>query len=213
MKLDARIVLAVLRVVYRLLLRWSVTGHEHVPMTGALVLAANHVHLADPVLLMLAFPRHITFMAKEELFRMPFVGTIMRHGGMFPVARAGALQQKRDVMRQAENLLAEGHVLALFPEGKRSPSGVLLPAKPGAAALSLHTGAPIVPVAIVGTEQLVRRWWWLKRPRVTVTIGPPLHLSSSTDRLGRSEAARLTGELMQGIAQLLPPERRGSYGD
>ena len=171
------------------------------------------MHLADPVLLMLAFPRHITFLAKEELFRMPFVGTIMRHGGMFPVARTGAMQQKRDVMRQAENLLEEGCVLALFPEGKRSPSGVLLPAKPGAAALSLHSGAPIIPVAIVGTEQIAGRWWWLKRPRVTVTIGVAFHLTSSTERLGRSEAARLTGELMQHIAQLLPPERRGPYAD
>jgi 1-acyl-sn-glycerol-3-phosphate acyltransferase len=112
-KLDARIVVAFLRVVYRLLLRWTVTGRECVPADGALILIANHIHLADPVLLMLAFPRPITFLAKEELFRIPFVGMIMRHGGMFPVARGGSLQQKRDVMRQAEDLLSQGRVLAL----------------------------------------------------------------------------------------------------
>ena len=213
MKLGPRIVVAIARVLYRLLLRWSVTGREHVPPDGACILVANHAHLADPVLLMLAFPRRITFMAKEELFRVPVWGQIMRDAGMLPVPRTGALQQKRDVMRQSEEVLGRGHVMAVFPEGKRSPSGVLIEGKPGAAALAIHTGAPLVPVGIVGTEQLVRRWWWLRRPRVTVTIGAPFRLSSAGARLGRSEATRLTSELMQNIALLLPPERRGAYAD
>ena len=121
MKPLARLAVAVGRVLYFLLLRWTVRGGEHVPVSGPCILIANHVHLADPVLLMLAFPRPITFMAKEELFRVPIWGQIMRDGGMFPVARAGTLQQKRDVMRLAENLLTQGRVLALFPEGRRSP--------------------------------------------------------------------------------------------
>ncbi|NLE94269.1 MAG: 1-acyl-sn-glycerol-3-phosphate acyltransferase [Dehalococcoidia bacterium] len=213
MKLDARIAVAVMRVVYWLLLRWSVTGREHVPKDGPLVLIANHVHLADPLLLMLAFPRAITFLAKEELFRVPFIGMLMRDAGMFPVARTGTIQQMRDVMRQAQNLLQDGRVLAIFPEGKRSPSGVLLPAKAGAAMLSIHTGAPVVPVAIAGTEQIVGRWWWLKRPRVSVTIGTPLHIERASKHAGRSESARLTTQLMLSIARLLPPERRGPYAD
>jgi 1-acyl-sn-glycerol-3-phosphate acyltransferase len=210
-KLDARIVVAFLRVVYRLLLRWTVTGRECVPADGALILIANHIHLADPVLLMLAFPRPITFLAKEELFRIPFVGMIMRHGGMFPVARGGSLQQKRDVMRQAEDLLSQGRVLALFPEGKRSHDGILLPAKPGAAILSLHSGAPLVPVAITGTEQIRGAWWWLRRPRVSVTIGEPFQLDPTDGRIARSESARLTVALMRHIASLLPPAHRGAY--
>jgi 1-acyl-sn-glycerol-3-phosphate acyltransferase len=210
-KLDARIVVAFLRVVYRLLLRWTVTGRQRVPADGALILIANHIHLADPVLLMLAFPRPITFLAKEELFRIPFVGMIMRHGGMFPVARGGSLQQKRDVMRQAEDLLSQSRVLALFPEGKRSHDGILLPAKPGAAILSLHSGAPLVPVAITGTEQIRGAWWWLRRPRVSVTIGEPFHLEPTEGRIARSESARLTDALMRRIASLLPPAHRGAY--
>ena len=211
MKPKPRIVIAVARVLYRLLLRWSVTGREHVPPDGACILIANHTHLADPVLLMLAFPRRIIFMAKEELFRVPVFGQVMRDAGMLPVPRTGALQQKRDVMRQSEEVLVQGNVMAVFPEGKRSPSGVLIEGKPGAAALAIHTGALLVPVAIVGTEQLLRRWWWLRRPKVTVTIGTPFHVSSPAERLGRTEANRLTTELMQSIARLLPPERRGPY--
>jgi 1-acyl-sn-glycerol-3-phosphate acyltransferase len=209
----ARLAVAIARVLYRLLFRWSVTGGEHVPEQGPCLLIANHVHLADPVLLMLAFPRPITFMAKEELFRIPIWGHIMRDGGMFPVARTGTLQQKRDVMRLAEDLLTQGRVLALFPEGKRSPSGVLIEGKPGAAVLSARTGAPLVPVAIEGTEKIRGKWWWVKRPRVTVTIGVPFHLTSTGGRLVRSESARLTGELMRQLARLLPPERRGVYAD
>ena len=213
MKPLARLAVAVGRVLYFLLLRWTVRGGEHVPVSGPCILIANHVHLADPVLLMLAFPRPITFMAKEELFRVPIWGQVMRDGGMFPVARAGTLQQKRDVMRLAENLLTQGRVLALFPEGRRSPTGVLIEGKPGAAVLAIRTGAPLVPVAIEGTEQIRGKWWWLKRPRVTVTIGAPFHLTSAGSRVARSESARLTGELMRRVALLLPPERRGFYAD
>ena len=213
MKPRPRIVVAIARVLYRLLLRWTVTGREHVPPDGACILIANHVHLADPLLLMLAFPRHITFMAKEELFRHPIVGQVLRDAGSFPVSRTGTLQQKRDVMRLAEDLLSRGHVLALFPEGQRSPAGVLLEGKPGAAILALRTGAPLVPVAIKGTDQITGAWWWTKRPKVTVTIGAPFHLSSTGGRVARSEAARLTDELMRRVALLLPPERRGVYAD
>ncbi len=213
MKPSARIALWLFRVAFRLLLRWSVTGTSNVPARGACVLIANHMDLADPMLLMLAFPRHITFLAKEELFRIPVIGQVMRDGGMFPVARAGSLEQKRDVVRQAEGLLAEGNVLAIFPEGQRSHDGVLQKAKPGAAVLALHAGAPLVPVAIVGTEQLKKRGWFLHRPRVTVTIGAPFYLHSTGARLSRSESAAHTEELMHRLAALLPPDRRGYYAD
>ena len=213
MKLKARIALNILRFVYWLLLRWEVTGRENVPLTGPVVLVANHVHLADPILLMLAFPRPITFLAKEELFRLPFVGIIMRDAGMFPLARAGSLQKVKDVMCQAETLLNEGRVLALFPEGKRSHTGVLLPARAGAATLSIRTAAPIVPVAIVGTEQLTSRWWWLRRPKLRVIICTPLLPCVTGARLSRTESTRLTTQLMHSIARCLPPQKRGHYAD
>ncbi len=213
MKLSARIAVAIARLLRHLLIRWTVTGVENIPASGAFILIANHVHLTDPVLLMLASPRHITFMAKEELFRIPIWGQIMRDGGMFPVARAGSLQQKRDLMRLAEDLLSRGHVLALFPEGKRNPSGALIEGKPGAAVLAVRSGAPLVPVTIEGTQLLRQKWWWLKRPRVTVTIGAPFYLSLEGGRVTRSESARLTGELMRRIALMLPLEQRGVYAD
>jgi len=150
-------------------------------------------------------------MAKEELFRNAILGRLLRDAGIFPVARAGNVQQKRDVMRQAEELLAAGRVLALFPEGSRARSGKMQTGKGGAAILAIHAGVPVLPVAIAGTEQLYRTGWWLRRPRVTVIIGAPFRLETGAERMPRSELLRLTDELMHRIAMLLPEERRGPY--
>lgn len=211
MNLNVRFAVAVVWLLCRTLLRWRVSGTQKVPAEGALLLVANHVHLADPVLLVLAFPRRVSFMAKEELFRYPYLGRLLRDAGMMPVARAGELQQKRDVMRQAEDLLRQGRVVALFPEGKRSRTGILLQGKPGAAMLAIHTGAPLIPVAVQGTEQIRGKWWWLRRPKITITIGDPFLLDSHEGRIGRSESTRLTTDIMQRIAAMLSPERRGHY--
>ena len=134
--LTARLAAAASRVLYNIFFNWSVTGRENVPQSGALVVVANHVNVADPMLLICAFPRWVTYMAKKELFRYPFLGTLLRSGGVLPVARTGTVQEKRGTMRQAEELLARGHVLGLFPEGKRNRTGVLLPGRPGAAVLA-----------------------------------------------------------------------------
>jgi len=211
--LGARLAVAVCRVFYNILFRWSVAGRENVPQDGSLVVVANHVNAADPVLLMCAFPRWVTYMAKEELFRHPFLGPLMRSGGLVPVARTGTMQEKRDAMRQAAELLEQGHVLGLFPEGQRDKTGVLLAGKPGAAILALHAGAPLMAVAVSGTEQLTGVNWLWKRPKVTVTIGKPFRLSRTGGRISRSGAAELTAEMMRQIAALLPEEQRGPYAD
>ena len=204
-------VLAAARLLYRLLFRWTVVGTENVPSSGSLLVVANHMHLADPILLMLSLPRWVTFMAKVELFQNRALGQLLRDAGMFPVARGGDVQQKRDVLRQAEELLVNGHVLAIFPEGSRSRSGTLQEGKGGAAILAIRAGVPILPMAIDGTEKLHGVGWLFRRPRITVTIGPAFRLQSEGERLPRSELSRLTTEIMRHIAQLLPLERRGPY--
>jgi 1-acyl-sn-glycerol-3-phosphate acyltransferase len=210
-KRYTHLILAGAKLLYRLFLRWSVRGSENVPREGAILVVANHVNAADPILLMLAMPRWLTFMAKEELFRTPLLRRILTDAGMFPVARGGNVQQRMDVMRQAEGLLAAGHALAIFPEGSRSYSGNLQEGKGGAAALAFHAGVPILPIAVSGIEQLHGITWLFRRPRVTVTIGAPFRLESPTARLPRSELSRLTDEIMRHIAVLLPEDRRGPY--
>jgi len=213
MKRGPRAILAFFRIVYRICLRWSVEGRENVPETGSLIVVANHVNLTDPVLLMLGMPRWVTYMAKKELFTVPIVGRVLRSAEMFPVARSGSFEDKREVMRQAEDLLDRGHVLALFPEGSRDKTGVLTEGKPGAAFLALHSGAPLLPIAMLGTENVTGPLALLRRPRVHVRIGKPFHLEHHARRLSRSDATRLTDQIMREIAALMPPEQRGPYAD
>ena len=211
--LLARVAVAVSRVFYNTFFNWSVTGREYVPQGGALLVVANHVNAADPVLLLCAFPRWVTYMAKDELFRYPFLGALMRSGEGFPVARTGTVQEKRGAMRQAEGLLAQGHVLGLFPEGQRDRTGVLLAGKPGAAILAAHSGATLIAVAVSGTEQMRGLNCLWRHPKVTVTIGKPFRLSHTGGSISRSQATALTDEIMRQIAALLPNDRRGPYAD
>ena len=211
--LLARLSVAASRVLYNIFLNWSVTGRENVPPSGALVVVANHVNVADPMLLMSAFPRWVTYMAKKELFHYPFLGALLRSGRVVPIARTGTVQEKRSAMRQAEELLAQDHVLGLFPEGKRNRTGVLLPGMPGAAVLAAHSGAPLIPVAVSGTERMSGLNWLWRRPTVTVSIGKPFSLSQTGGSISRSRASELTDEIMLQIAALLPKEQRGPYAD
>lgn len=211
MLLAAHIALALVRFGFRILLNWRATGKENVPRDGALIVVCNHVHLTDPLLLMCAFPRWITYMAKEELFRYPVLSSILRSGRVLPVPRGGSVEQKRDLMRQSEEVLQRGEVLALFPEGRRDHTGILLKGKPGAAVLAAHTGAQIVPAAISGTENLGGWGWLWRRPRLTVTIGKPFRLPPVDGPVSRSTAAALGDDVMRHIAALLPSDKRGPY--
>lgn len=199
---------AIVRLLILLLTRWQVTGGENVPREGPLLIVANHLHLADPPLLGISIRRKVMFMAKEELFRQPFVSYFMRRFGTFPVHRG---RFDRQALRQALQLLAKGMALMVFPEGKRSRSGQLQPASHGAALIAAHSGVPILPVGISGTDKIKGLTWWLHRPKITVNIGPPFYLASPGSKVTREELADFTDNIMRHIAAVLPPEYRGAY--
>jgi 1-acyl-sn-glycerol-3-phosphate acyltransferase len=100
----------------------------------------------------------------------------------------------------------------IYPEGKRTEDGTLGPAYTGAALLAMKSGVPIVPVGVIGTAQLTGKWWFLRRPKITLNIGQPFTLSvSSPEKFSKEETARNTREIMMHIADLLPTEYRGRY--
>ena len=183
------------------------------PNEGPLVLVSNHVHNIDVFLLPLSFPRWINFMAKQELFKIPVLGFLIRWTGAFPIVRQGNIGEKRETMRQAMSILKDGGVLGMFPEGKRSSSGVLARGKAGPAVIASGSGTPLIPIAISGTEKLRGIGWLWKRPRIIVSIGKPFTLPSIEGRLRRSEMKSLTDLMMNRIAVLLPEAKRGIYGD
>jgi len=129
--------------------RLRVYGKERVPLEGGIVVASNHFSWLDPAVLGYASPRVLYYMAKIEAHRLPGLGTFIRAFGCFPVRRG---ESDRDAVRLMRTIVAEGHALGLFAEGSRQRSGVPGHVQPGAAMVALQEGAPILPVAIHGTQ-------------------------------------------------------------
>ncbi len=198
----------ILKIILSVFTRWQVNGRENIPHKGPLLVVANHLNNADPPLVAVSITRRASFMAKEELFRSKLIGHFIGSFGAFPVHRG---QLDRKAVRQTEQVLARGGVLVMFPEAHRSENGKLQPALPGAALVALHSGAPILPVAITGTEKFKGAGWVWQRPRITVNIGRPFLLASGNGKVVKTELAIFTNTIMQHIAELLPEEYRGYY--
>lgn len=211
MTFSRRLFLTVFRPLLNILFSWRVVGRENVPITGRVILAANHVHAADPFLLAFGFPRWIDFMAKEELFHSAFLRAFLRWAGSFSIRRAGKVREKQEVLDRAIEALDRGSMLGIFPEGSRSRDGKLRRARTGCAALISQVDVPVLPVAIVGTDKIRGISWLWKRPPIVVNIGKPFRVAPVQGRAGRSHRQRLTTLIMSEIANLLPPEYRGAY--
>ena len=191
------------------LTRFELEGIENVPAVGPLIIASNHLGLADPPILGAVIPREIVFMAKEELFRYgPLVSYFVRSYGAFPVKRGRPAVR---AVREALDVLSKDKAIVIFPEGQRSRTGKLKEPFPGAAAIALASGAPVLPVGISGTEVMDKFYWVFRRPRVRVNIGRPFY-PGRTGQPGKLELRAVTDDIMERIARLLPEQYRGKYG-
>ncbi|HWC30496.1 MAG TPA: lysophospholipid acyltransferase family protein [Dehalococcoidia bacterium] len=190
-----------------------VIGLENLPLTGPIIIASNHLNDADPGGLSTRIPRRLVFMTKVELFRVPLLGQFLRAYGAFPVRRH---QADLSALRQANDTLKRGLALVIFPEGTRSGRTIgLKEAWPGAGLIALRNDAPIVPVAITGSQRLELPWMFLHpfpRARITLTIGQPFRLPKP-ERINAASAQAGSHLIMKRIAALLPPEYRGYYGE
>jgi 1-acyl-sn-glycerol-3-phosphate acyltransferase len=193
-----------------LLTRLQIHGKENVPASGPLVVVANHMHNADPLILLIAFPRYINYMAKEQLFRVRFLARFMHWAGVFPVVKSGSIGSQRSAIRTAKSVLQDGLVLGMFPEGKRSLNGALIEGQPGPIFLAMEMAATLVPVGITGTEKL-KGWGWLSRPKVTINIGQPFSLPGYGPGERKEKLPVMARMTMEHIAALLPPSYHGVY--
>jgi 1-acyl-sn-glycerol-3-phosphate acyltransferase len=191
---------------------------DDIPKDGPVILAANHASNADAVILGAwlteRLGRRIHWLGKKEMFDWPIVGWVFRNGGVHPVDRASA---DVDAFRLAERVLEEGHILMIFPEGTRSPTGELQKPKDGLAMIALRSGAPIVPIGIGNTDRVWPKGRTLPRfgGHATMRIGRPFRpvdeLPQGLDRKSAKSAA--TDLIMRRIAAELPPRQRGPYGE
>jgi 1-acyl-sn-glycerol-3-phosphate acyltransferase len=211
MTLSKKVFLVAFRPLFNLLFSWKVEGRENIPLTGPLVLVANHVSLLDPFLLVFGLPRWITFVAKEELFRPLFLRFWLRWAGALPLQRNGKVKEKQRILESARKALDEGSVLGMFPEGGRSLDGKLGKGRAGSALIASRTGVPVLPIGIAGTVTVHGASWLWKRPHIVVNIGRPFRLPPTNHRISKSQMQLLTTQLMGEIAALLPPEYQGVY--
>lgn len=196
--------------------RPTITGVEGIPVTGAAILASNHQSVMDSFFLPLLCPRQITFLAKKEYFTgTDTVGKIQRwfftSVGQVPIDRTST-DAAQAAMDTAQRVLERGDLLGIYPEGTRSPDGRIYRGKTGAARVALTTGAPMIPVAMIGTRKANPIGSWIVRPaKVGVRIGDPIDPVAFAQERGldpqSGEAARaLTDHVMAALTVLTGSE-------
>jgi 1-acyl-sn-glycerol-3-phosphate acyltransferase len=164
------IVRSIVHPVFLLYWRMTCAGREHIPRSGPVIVAANHRSFIDPFMIGCVMGRPLYYVAKQELFRHRAVGWLLSALGAFPVRRG---QGDADAIATARELLERGEAVLIFPEGTRvRPGGLGMPRR-GVGRLALLTGAPVVPVAIAGTED-IRRGWRIRPRKVRIRAGRPL---------------------------------------
>src|SRR3954464_6302267 len=160
---------AILKPFLLIFFHMSRIGREHVP-DGAVILASNHRSFLDPFVVGICLNRPVYFVAKKELFDKRLTGWFLNCLGAFPVRRG---ESDEESVETAKQILARGDALVIFPEGTRIREGSLGRAKRGVGRLALESGAPVVPVAVHGTER-ARHGWRLRPVKVKVRMGRPL---------------------------------------
>jgi 1-acyl-sn-glycerol-3-phosphate acyltransferase len=192
----------------RLLARTTVLGAENVPADGPGILASNHLSILDSFYLPFMLERPVTFVAKSEYFtgKRPqdrLIGAYLRATKQLSVDRSGA-RAGQEMLEAALNLINSGSLFGIYPEGTRSPDGKLYRGRTGVGWLALHSKAPVIPVAMVGTERLMPPGAKLPRPgRIEIRIGEPLTFEEfAGGPAGAKQRRAVTDQVMAAIGEL-----------
>lgn len=165
------IVRAILTPFFLIYLQMKRIGREHIPSEGAVILASNHRSFVDPFVIGTMTRRPVYYVAKQELFAYNrLLSWLLNALGAFPVVRGSGDQE---TIETAEIILGRGDIVLMFPEGTRTRPGSLGKPRRGVGRLALETGAPVVPIAIIGTED-IRRGWRIRPRKVRLRAGPAL---------------------------------------
>jgi 1-acyl-sn-glycerol-3-phosphate acyltransferase len=200
-----RLLRVVVRIIVTILFDVHTVGRQNVPAAGPLIIASNHLSWTDVPLIPTFLKRSVVYMAKEETFKAKG-GWLVRFLGAFPVKRGEADRQS---LRAAEEQLKAGRILVIFPEGTRSKVHTLGQAHAGLGMIALRSGAPVLPVAIYGSEHSFKKF----RPRITIIFGEPMVLTPKGKKITREDIDQSTEQVMLRISSMLPPEYQGVYAE
>lgn len=201
---------AILRPFLRLRYWPRISGTAHVPATGPVLLASNHLSNVDSILIPSFAPRKVQFLAKASLFHSRLGSWFFRSIGAIPVHRE-ASAAAQEALEAGQRVLAAGSVFAVFPEGSRSRDGRLYRGRSGAAWLALETGATVVPVGVIGTNRAFRDPRTGRAPRVELRFGPAIPLDDLRDLPGGRARREATERIMTAIQRLSGQEVADTY--
>jgi 1-acyl-sn-glycerol-3-phosphate acyltransferase len=188
----------------------KVEGIENIPTQGPAILMINHIAFVDSIVVLHLTPRNLVPLAKVEVYNYPIIGIFPHMWGVIPVRRE---EVDRQAIQGALDVLRAGEIILVAPEARRGPQ--LKQGKEGVAYLASRSGAPIVPIAIEGSEgfpslPFLARW---RGPGIHVQYGPPFRYRGSPMRADREQVHHMTEEAMYILAKMLPEHRRGFYAD
>ncbi|HUR49905.1 MAG TPA: lysophospholipid acyltransferase family protein [Acidimicrobiales bacterium] len=209
------VVKVILTPILRMLFRVRVEGAEHLPPRGPAILASNHLSFCDSIFLPLVLRRRVTFVAKAEYFEDKKTAWFFRSVGQIPIKRGGGSASQR-ALESAKEVLEQGGLFGIYPEGTRSPDGRLYKGHTGVARLALATGAPIHAVAMLGTReaqpigQIKPNFF----SPITVRISPAIDVSGikgATSEGDPNLLRRITDDVMFELAQMSGQEYVDRY--
>ncbi|NBD36827.1 MAG: 1-acyl-sn-glycerol-3-phosphate acyltransferase [Chloroflexi bacterium] len=184
---------------------------KKIPADGPLILVANHINMVEvPIFFTQLMDRPLTGFSKVENWRHPLIKRIFNMWGLIPLNRE---EIDLTALRQGLQALDDGEILVISPEGTRSHDGNLQPGHPGMVLMALRSGAPIMPIAHYGVEQVFSNLTRLKRTDFHIRVGDPFYVDVGGARVRSAERQQITDEIMYQIAAMLPPSYRGAYAD
>ncbi len=211
MEIIRQIAIVLVKLMAKLLLRVNVSGMERVPASGPVIAVTNHVNFIEPLLLYTLSPREPVGLAKAEIWQNPILRLVAQSWHAIPIRRG---ELDLNAMRGALQVIKEGRILGLAPEGTRSHHGRLQRGRPGTVLLALRAAhALILPVAAYGQEHFAKNLRRLRRTEVHMVFGQGFYLDPGGARVTHEMRQQMTDEIMMQIAALLPPENRGVYSD
>ncbi len=157
-------------------LKIQVTGLENLNDDHQYIFAPNHASLLDVPITMTVLNRPILFMAKKELYRIPFFGWMLKAAGMIEVNRQNKKEAKKSVERAIETLKEKNASMLIYPEGTRSKTGELLPLKKGCFIMAIKSGLSVIPVTLIGTNSILKKHSLILNPgKISMQFHPPIH--------------------------------------